>query len=260
MLVTRVARLSGLVPIAEGRFTVLSFAIEASIRGTPDAASGMVVNLATMKDELRRNVVEALDGRVLDGHGGAPKVSGPEDLARAIFGMLGGTLAGRPLARVRLRGTPGPVVEYRGGNDMDVTRIFDFSASHRLHAPALPADENLRVFGKCNNPAGHGHNYILEVTLRGRPGGTGELLAASEFDRIVQAEVVDRWDHRNLNVDLREFHGINPTAEEIARTAWRRLAGPLGTAAEGRAKLHRVKLCETERNHVEYFGEDGESS
>lgn len=143
---------------------------------------------------------------------------------------------------------------------MDVTRIFDFSASHRLHAPALAADENVRVFGKCNNPAGHGHNYVLEVTLRGRPGGTGELLAAAEFDRIVQEEVVDRWDHRHLNVDLREFDGINPTAEEIARVAWRRLAARLGAAAGSGAKLHRIKLRETERNHVEYFGEDGDGS
>jgi 6-pyruvoyltetrahydropterin/6-carboxytetrahydropterin synthase len=256
MLVTRVARLTALLPASGGRLAAYPSALLASIEDDPDPASGMVVHLATMKEELRCKVVEPLDGRVLDGRDGTPRVTGPEDLARAVFGMLSGTLAGRRLARIVLHGSPGPVVEYEGGDRMDVTRIFDFSASHRLHAPKLGDEENRRLFGKCNNPAGHGHNYVLEVTLRGRPGPSGELLAAAEFDRIVHAEVVDRWDHRHLNADVRDFDGINPTAEEIARVAWLRLARPLADAAGGGASLHRIRLRETERNHVEYYGED----
>jgi 6-pyruvoyltetrahydropterin/6-carboxytetrahydropterin synthase len=255
MLVTRVEKLSAVVPEGNGRFRVFTFDVEASIAGDVDPASGMVVNLATMKEAIRREVIARLSGRALDGTDGAPNAATPETLAREIFAMLGGTVAGKRLARVRLVGAPGPIVEWRGGEEMDVTRVYDFSASHRLHAPGLSADENVRVFGKCNNAAGHGHNYGLEVTLRGKPRATGELLPAAEFDRIVASEVVDRWDHRHLNVDVEEFRGVNPTAEEIARIAWRRLAAPLATAAGEGRRLFRIKLRETERNHVEYYGE-----
>ena len=252
MLVTRRERLAVVVPAGEGRVTVLAFAVEASVADTPDPRSGMVVNLATMQEELRRRVVARLDGRVLDGRA-APALRTAEDLARAIWRELDGTLAGRPLARVRLVGTPGPVVDYRGGEDVDVTRIYEFSASHRLHAASLSDEENRRVFGKCNNPAGHGHNYVLEVTLRGVPGADGAVAPAEAVDRVVNEQVCGRWDHRHLNEDVPEFREVNPTAEEIARLAWRLLEAPLAAAAGG-ARLHRIKLRETARNHVEYFG------
>lgn len=253
MLVTRVERFAAVAAGGGDRVRVLALALEVSVRGTPAPDSGMVVNLATMKEVLRNDVVAWLDGRRLDGRGGAPHVVSQEALARAIWQRLGGNLAGRPIARIRLATTPGPAVETSGGEEMDVTRVYEFSASHRLHAPALSAEENAKLFGKCNNPSGHGHNYVLEVTLRGRLEERAELLEAETFDRIVKSEVVDRWDHRHLNVDLQEFDGINPTAEEIARVAWRRLAAPF--AAAGGARLFRLKLRETERNHVEYFGD-----
>lgn len=260
MQVIRVERFAAVAAAGEGRVRLLATELEVAVLGTPDADSGMVVNLAAMKDELRREIVAALDGRVLDGRDGAPRAESAGMLADWIWRRLEGTLAGRPIARLTLANRPVEIVDYRGGGQLDVTRVYEFSASHRLHAPALSAEENVAVFGKCNNPAGHGHNYVIEVTLRGGLGDRGELLDAATFDRIVKAEVVDRWDHRNLNVDLGEFAGINPTAEEIARAAWRRLAGPLAAAAGGHARLVRVKLRETARNHVEYFGDAEEAS
>jgi 6-pyruvoyltetrahydropterin/6-carboxytetrahydropterin synthase len=255
MLVTRVERVAAATPAADGRIEVLAFGIEASVADRPDPVSGMVVNLAAMKEELRREVVARLDGRMLDG-AAAPAPAGAEWLAREVWRLLGGRLAGRRLVRVRLAGSRGPSVEYRGGDEMDVTRTYEFSASHRLHAPSLSDEENRRVFGKCNNPSGHGHNYVLEVTLRGTGGRGGAPVFPAELDRVVHAEVVERWDHRHLNEDLPEFRGVNPTAEEIARVAWRRLAAPLAAAAGPLRRLVRIKLRETERNHVEYFGED----
>lgn len=252
MLVTRVEKLLAVAPGEGGRVAVLALAVEASVEDAPDPHSGMVVNLATMKEELRRRVVAPLSGRLPDGAGGRGARS-VEELARGIWSMLGGSLAGRPLARLRLAGGPA-AAEYRGGEDVDVTRTYEFSASHRLHAASLPDEENVRVFGKCNNPAGHGHNYVLEVTLRGRPGAEGTVARAADVDRVVNEAVVERWDHRHLNVDLPEFAAVNPTAEEIARVAWERLERPL--AAIG-ARLARIKLRETERNHVEYHGPDG---
>jgi 6-pyruvoyltetrahydropterin/6-carboxytetrahydropterin synthase len=258
MLVTRVERLEAIVPREGPRWDVLAFAIEATVSGPVIPRHGMVVNLTAMKEQLRREVVETLAGRRLDGTEGAPDLPSAEALAHGIWELLGGRLGGLPLERVRLVGTPSPVVEWTGDR-MHVTRVFEFSASHRLHSPQLSDAENRALFGKCNNPAGHGHNYVLEVTVRGEPGAAGELLPAAEFDRVVGEEVVEVWDHRNLNEDVTDFDGLNPTAEEIARRAWRRLAGPLLRAAEAAgtdARLWRVKLRETERNHVEYFGED----
>ena len=255
MLVTRVEKLSTLAPAEGGRFRVFAFDLEVTVHGPVDPDHGMVVNLAAVKESLRREIVGPLDGRCLDGENGAPDFRTPEALARGIWVMLGGRLAGRPVHRVRLAGRPSPTVDCFEGDEMDVTRVYEFSASHRLHSAALSEEENVRVFGKCNNPRGHGHNYVIEVTLRGRPGKSGELLAAPEFDRIVAAEVVDRWDHKNLNEDLSEFRSRNPTAEEIVRIAWDRLHEPLGAAAAGGACLHRLKLRETDRNHVEYFGD-----
>ena len=184
-------------------------------------------------------------------------MTGAESLVRAIWTELGGRLLGSPLVRLRVAASPRLGVEWNG-EEMRVTRIYEFSASHRLHVPSLSGDENVELFGKCNNPAGHGHNYVIEVTLAGAPGETGELLAAGEFDAIVEREVSERWDHKSLHEDLPEFAEVNPTAEEIARVAWRRLVGPLGAAAEAAsgARLHGIKLRETERNHVEYYGED----
>ncbi len=248
MLVTRREKLDALSVAEGGRIVVLARAVEASVEDEPDARSGMVVNLATMKDELRRRVVAPLSGRAA-GAADAPART-IDGLARAVWDLLDGTLAGRPLARIRLDGGDS-AVEYRGGEDVDVTRTYEFSASHRLHAASLSDEENRRIFGKCNNPAGHGHNYVLEVTLRGRPGADGSLVRAADVDRVVNEAVVDRWDHRHLNQDLPEFAAVNPTAEEIARVAWQRLEAPL--AAVG-ARLARVKLRETARNHVEYAG------
>lgn len=257
MRVTRRERLTALAPGEDGRFRVWSFAVEASVDGRVDPATGMVVNLVDMKRDLRRRVVEPWNGRLLDGTGGAPDLRTPERIARGVWDALEGCLGGCALRRVRLREAAGAVYECRGGMEVDVTRSYEFSAAHRLHAEGLSEEENRRVFGKCNNPAGHGHNYVLEVTVRGPLDGRGELLEEAAFDRIVHAEVVDRWDHRHLNEDVPEFRGVNPTAEEIARLAWERLAAPLHGAAPA-ARLHRVKLRETPRNHVEYYGPEPE--
>lgn len=262
MLVTRVEKLRTVAPSGNGRVRVFAFSVEATVDGPVDSASGMVVNLADMKTEIRRLVVQPLEGLVLDGENGRPEARTPEQLAVLVRDRLAEGIGGCGLRRVRLVEPATLVVDFPTGNgeEMDVTRIYEFSASHRLHSAALSDDENRRIFGKCNNPAGHGHNYVLEVTVRGTaPEGSGELLTAGAFDRIVEEQIVDRWDHRNLNEDLEDFAGVNPTAEEIARVAWGRLEAPLNEAAPP-ARLHRVKLRETDRNHVEYFGPEAEAS
>jgi 6-pyruvoyltetrahydropterin/6-carboxytetrahydropterin synthase len=130
------------------------------------------------------------------------------------------------------------------------TRVLRFNAAHRIHNPALSDDENRRVFGKCNNPSGHGHNYRLEVSVRGPVDErTGYVMDLGVLKRIVEAEFVDRVDHRNLNADVDFMRGINPTAENIVLACWRVLAPHVAPAT-----LTKLRLWETENNYVEYEG------
>ena len=122
-----------------------------------------------------------------------------------------------------------------------ITRKIEFSASHLYHNPNLSAEENRRIFGKCNNPHGHGHNYTLEVTVGGEPDPvTGMVLDLKELKGILEREVMQRMDHRHLNYELPELAGQIPTTENIARVIWQ-LLDPKIT----RGKLQRVRLYES---------------
>lgn len=130
---------------------------------------------------------------------------------------------------------------------MKLTRRYRFSASHRLDTPALSAEQNRTLYGKCNNPYGHGHDYVLDVTVAGSPGESGQIVAREALDALVGERILSRFDHRNLNIDIAELRGVVPTTESLAVAIERALGGnwPL------RAKLDRVRISETERNIFE---------
>lgn len=122
-----------------------------------------------------------------------------------------------------------------------ITRKMEFSASHLYHNPNFSPEENRRIFGKCNNPHGHGHNYVLEVTVEGEPDPTtGMVLDLKELKDILQREVTDRMDHRFLNREVPELAGQIPTCENIARVIWDLLELKIT-----RGRLHRIRLYET---------------
>jgi 6-pyruvoyltetrahydropterin/6-carboxytetrahydropterin synthase len=122
-----------------------------------------------------------------------------------------------------------------------ITRKVEFSASHVYDNPAFSAEENRRVFGKCNNPHGHGHNYTLEVTIAGEPDPrTGMVLDLKELKEILQREVVERMDHRHLNIEVPELKGLIPTCENVALVIWKLLEPRIATG-----KLDRVRLYES---------------
>ncbi|HUP50442.1 MAG TPA: 6-carboxytetrahydropterin synthase [Thermoanaerobaculia bacterium] len=135
---------------------------------------------------------------------------------------------------------------------MIVTARLDFSAAHRLHNPARDAEWNRRTYDRCDNPAGHGHNYVIRVSVSGSINPeTGMVIDLKKLKDIVRERVVDKVDHRNLNEDVDFLKGIVPTAENLARCFWRQLAPAI---REG--SLHEIVLQETERNSVVYRGED----
>ncbi len=131
-----------------------------------------------------------------------------------------------------------------------VTRRLTFNAAHRVHNAALSETENTELFGKCNNPNWHGHNYVLEVSVTGEVSGkTGYVIDLGQLKRIVNEQVVDKMDHRNLNIEVDFMRGVIPTTENIVVACWRVIAPAILPA-----KLTRLRLWETENNHVEYEG------
>ncbi len=137
---------------------------------------------------------------------------------------------------------------------MFITRKFHFSASHRLFKPGLSDKENEEVYGKCSNPNGHGHNYQLEVTVAGEPdAGTGYLMDLKELKQLVDKELIDKVDHKNLNVDVDFMTGVVPTTENIASSFWDQIADKINN---NNRKLYSIKVSETENNTVEYRGKN----
>ena len=132
---------------------------------------------------------------------------------------------------------------------LTITRRGTFSAAHRLYLPARDDAWNEAVFGKCANPGGHGHNYVLEITIGGEPDPeTGMIADLKWVKEVMDRYVIDHVDHRNLNVDVDFLRGVIPTAENLARAFWQRLVGPISE----RARLVRVRVQETENNAATY--------
>ncbi len=138
-----------------------------------------------------------------------------------------------------------------------LTRRYRFSAGHRLHNDALDAEENRRVYGKCNNPNGHGHNYLLEVTVAGNVNpATGMIFDLPALDGIVAGRVLDKLDHKNLNLDMDNFRSLVPTTENLCLEIYRLLRNPLEEAGvESGLQLSRLRLEETSLNSFEYVPE-----
>ncbi|HET7710457.1 MAG TPA: 6-carboxytetrahydropterin synthase [Thermoanaerobaculia bacterium] len=135
---------------------------------------------------------------------------------------------------------------------MIVTARLSFSAAHRLHNPNRDAEWNRRIYDKCDNPRGHGHNYTLVVSVKGPiDPETGMVIDLKRLKDIVRERVIDLVDHTNLNEDVDFLRGVIPTAENLARAFWQQLEG-----AVDQGKLHEIVLHETEKNSVIYRGED----
>ncbi len=135
---------------------------------------------------------------------------------------------------------------------LELGRRYRFAASHRLHTEKLSEEENARVFGKCANPYGHGHNYVLEISVSGDVDpATGMIANLAELDPFVEREVIDVFDHHSLNEDVAVFRGVVPTTENLCIEIYKRLK------SFPKAKLERVRVQETTNNGFEYAGENG---
>jgi len=131
-----------------------------------------------------------------------------------------------------------------------VTRQVHFNAAHRLYNPTQSEEWNEQQYGPCANPHAHGHNYVLEVSVRGEPDpATGYVLDLGELKRILQLAVADQCDHRNLNVEVGFLRGVIPTTENLVIAFWGEIEPHIKAG-----RLHRVRLYETPRHYADYFG------
>lgn len=151
------------------------------------------------------------------------------------------TMAASRSSRSPLRSLPGTVY---------VTREVHFNAAHRLHNPDKSGAWNRQTFGPCNNAKWHGHNYVLEVTVAGEPDSeTGYVIDLGELKNVIEKRILADCDHRNLNEEVKWLRGLVPSAENLAIAFWNRIEKALPSG-----RLHCVRLYETPRNFVDYFG------
>ncbi len=216
---------------------------ESLVRGVRDAVCRQL-----------RNAEKSRSQKVKMPEGQDAEASGSQDVAMAsLFSRDPNRSAGQvSLEGLELWTTPQLSYAIGAGEDsmVELTQCFEFSASHRLHVASLSDEENRRIFGKCNNPNGHGHNYRIEVTVTGEMADdTGRVLALPAFEETVRREVIDRFDHKHLNADTAEFATVNPSVENIAGSIWDILHDALSPA-----KLRRVKVWETAKTYAEYSG------
>jgi 6-pyruvoyltetrahydropterin/6-carboxytetrahydropterin synthase len=212
---------------------------------------GMVQNLSEVKQVIKQEVTSQLDFSYLNDVWTEFQQTLPttENIARVIWQRLAPYL---PLVRIQLFEHPELWAEYQG-NDMEayLTLSTHFSAAHRLALPELSYEENSEIYGKCARPNGHGHNYHLEITVKGEiDPRTGMLVDLGALQQIVEDLVIEPLDHTFLNKDITYFAQVVPTAENIAVYISNVLRSPI---QEIGAALHKVKLIESPNNSCEIY-------
>lgn len=226
------------------------YTLEVMVKGNLDSQSGIVVNITDIDKVAKAFVEENLNGKFLNKENDFFKENIPttENLVSYIWNALDGKLENCQLHKIRLRESDFLYSEKENSPMVRLTRKYHFSTAHRLHSNQLSDEENLDIFGKCNNPYGHGHNYYLEVTLSGEQDPvTGMIADLAKMDQIVDREILQKFDHKHLNLDTEEFKELNPTSENVAVVIWKLLATKL-------PKLFKIGLYETEKNYFEYYG------
>jgi len=219
---------------------------------------GMVLNLSDVKHAIKKEITDQLDFRFLNNawpEFDISKTEGclptTESLIRIIWKRLQSHL---PLVSLRLYENPLLWADYLG-NSMDayLTIRTHFAAAHRLAREDLPEDENEKIFGKCARTNGHGHNYLIDITVRGNINPrTGMICDLSKLQEIVDELIVEQFDHTFLNKDIPHFSKCVPTAENIALYISDILISPIKDIG---AKLHKIKVQESPNNAAEVYAE-----
>ncbi len=224
--------------------------LRCTLQGPIDPRTDYVCNVKLVDEILREHAIVPAWSR----WGSAPNDPTPSQLLAEIWRQIVPKVPrGTQLAELQL--CVSPFASYSISKSsfpmILATQQFEFSASHRLHNHSLSDDENRTLYGKCNNPNGHGHNYVLEISLQLSP-ARAQNYSTTQTEQIVKAKIIDRLDHRHLNLEVPPFDRLNPTVENIAVTIWEWLVGEFAPPCQ----LDRVRVYETPKTWADYRGEN----
>jgi 6-pyruvoyltetrahydropterin/6-carboxytetrahydropterin synthase len=236
-------------PAGDGLSVFLQLCVE--VVGEVEPATGFVVNVAEIDKNVREFAVPIFAERIREDfrrgrHVGLVALAA---LLRSAWGQLANEFGTAKLSKLSLNLNPFRRIAM-DSKDLEMicfSEKFEFAAMHKLWNDDFSEERNLEVFGKCANPAGHGHNYVVEVTVKKQAGGNGFCIG--DFEKTVDDELIRVLDHKNLNADIAEFSETNPTVENIAAFAWNRLVGKFAETT-----LHCVTVWETDRTYCSYCG------
>jgi 6-pyruvoyltetrahydropterin/6-carboxytetrahydropterin synthase len=228
-----------------------NYTLDVTVAGAIDPVTGMVINITALK-QIVGGVLELFDHKHLneDTPYFRDRIPTTEEIVRVLWDLIAPLIPPAiSLAQLRLAETNDLWAEYRGTPAIGYfSRSYTFAAAHRLHAASLSATENRALYGKCNNPNGHGHNYTVEVTVAGPiDRQTGMVIDLVAMDRAVRG-VLDQLDFHHLDREVAAFAERPSTGENIATTLWDLLAEPLA------GQLAHLRLWETNRNLFDYAG------
>ena len=239
-----------------------NYALYLTVKGSVDPVNGMVLNIKKLDDTIRGYVDQHYDHKQINLQHPVFAVDPhlqptPENIVMQIWQAFNQRLKKVEIAELRLDEDERLYTMYYGVEQMvHLTRTYEFSAAHRLHSFELSDQENSETFGKCNNPNGHGHNYVLEVTISGEVDSrTGMVVKVDDLDRIIDKQVYGRFDHKHLNLDTVEFQSLNPTSENFVQVLWDLLVADIRSLDPARSvQLYRLRLRETPKSFFDYYG------
>jgi len=234
-------------PAGEGLAVFLELSVE--VAGSIEPETGFIVNVTDIDKNAREFAVPLFAERIKQDFRGGRHLSllSLAELLASCWSELADKFVPAELSSLSLKLNPSRRISI-SAEDPDMLCFcekFEFAATHKLWNDGFSEERNFEAFGKCANPTGHGHNYIVEVEIKMPAGEVGFRIG--DFEKIVDREFIELVDHKNLNTDVEQFGKTNPTVENIAAFAWARLVGQFS-----RASLHRVTVWETDKTYCSY--------
>ena len=238
-------------PAGDGLSIFLELSVE--VIGKVEPATGFVVNVTDIDNNVRKFAVPVFAEQIKQDFRRAQHIGffALAELLRSTWNILADKFEAAQLSKLSLKLNPfrKMAIDMKDFEMVYFSEKFEFAAMHKLWNDDFSEKRNLEVFGKCANPAGHGHNYIVEVTIKTPISKNGFHIC--DFEKIVDNDLIKLVDHKNLNADVSHFSKTIPTVENITVFAWNKLAGRFG-----KATLHCVTVWETDKTYCSYYGPD----
>ncbi|MEM9418065.1 MAG: 6-carboxytetrahydropterin synthase [Planctomycetota bacterium] len=228
------------------------YEVQVICHGLADPQTGYFINIKQIDTAVREHVLPQLRQAIADEQAAMDVGMGQlmRDLFTAIAPALNHTVHHFAL---QLTPTLALVIEKHAMNTILIKQQYEFSAAHRLHVSEFDDEQNRQTFGKCNNPAGHGHNYRVEVVVGAPIDAQGQTISPAALDAMVDQHVIEKLDHKHLNVDVPEFAEQNPSVENIVQVVWDYLTPGLTDLPDG-THLDEVSVWETGKTVCTYRG------